>query len=676
MAFAAWRTEGARIEEKRRVRLLVFGLTLGTLPTIVLTILMQVWPSLRTLSAAPGVLVVQLIAYPTLLSIPFVTTYAVLVDRALDVRLVIRKALQRSIARYSVWGLAALAFGTALVFLVASRDQTLGEILSGGGAVGLIVALAIGLLVVGFRDRLLEPIDRVFFRESYQSHRLLTNLIEKIRRPGSLPELAAVLANDIDEALHLTACDLYFLDPTSDLLVSPLQAHQPLSADSTLVRELVQVGGPLSVDWGKGDGVPLQLPADEQEWLADSAFRLMVPFIGSSGAALGFLGIGDKLSELPFSQEDEELLVAIAASVSLHLESRLPKEVGPAPEAVQPAMECVDCGTVRPESANGCPECGGRTNVASVPLVLGGKYVLDRRIGEGGMGRVYLAVDRALDRPVAVKSLPRVSPRRSQMLRREARAMAAVSHPNLAMIFAVEFWKSAPLLVVEYLPQGTLADRLSREALSVDAAITTVMSITEAVSSLHGTGMLHRDIKPSNVGYARDGTLKLLDFGLAKMFEVASDGEVAGTSREIAGTVGEIAGTIGEDATGGSDIPADPLAGPESGSWTDGVAGTVDYMSPQALAKERPEPSFDLWSIGVILYELVGGRRPAGDGPPVVVAARILRTQFPDVRELRPDTPPAVVELIEDCLAVQPGRRPASANALLRRLRSLPIGLA
>ena len=133
------------------------------------------------------------------------------------------------------------------------------------------------------------------------------------------------------------------------------------------------------------------------------------------------------------------------------------------------------------------------------------------------MGVVYKGHDLTLDRVVALKTLPRLSAGEAAQLRREARAMASVEHPHLAHIYGAEAWRGAPVLVLEHLPGGTLADRVTAGAIPIAHVVTAGRAIAQALRHLHGLGMLHRDVKPSNIGYAAGDVPKLMDFGLAKL---------------------------------------------------------------------------------------------------------------------------------------------------------------
>ena len=187
-----------------------------------------------------------------------------------------------------------------------------------------------------------------------------------------------------------------------------------------------------------------------------------------------------------------------------------------------------------------------------------GSYDIVELLGSGGMGEVYRARDARLDRDVAIKVLPAAfgsDPERVVRFQREARTLAALNHPNVAAIYGLEERDSATALVLELVEGPTLADRIAQSAVPFDEALRIATQIADALDAAHERGIIHRDLKPANVKLRRDGTVKVLDFGLAKRWSGAE-------AREV---------------------PVDPLSG--SGLTGDGaILGTVGYMSPEQAA--------------------------------------------------------------------------------------------
>ena len=302
---------------------------------------------------------------------------------------------------------------------------------------------------------------------------------------------------------------------------------------------------------------------------------------------------------------------------------------------------CLRCSRALPPTTKRCG-CGSAVASAALPLVTAGKFRLERQLGSGGMGVVYLATDLVLGRRVALKTLPRVSDSLAERLEREARAMATVLHPNLALIYGAEQWRGSPVLIVEYLEGGTVLDSLRRGPFTVQETLGLGILIADVLDRLHGAGILHRDVKPSNIGYSLSGVPKLLDLGLAAAF-APHNGENGPSPRRaiVSSLQGEYAVTSDSRQL-----------------------GTLRYMAPEALEGQPPRPSFDLWALCLVLYEVIAGRHPLADriGPGLLKGLE--RAAFPDVREIRPDCPPAIAEFFEGALAVDPGRRPRSAAEL------------
>jgi serine/threonine protein kinase len=287
---------------------------------------------------------------------------------------------------------------------------------------------------------------------------------------------------------------------------------------------------------------------------------------------------------------------------------------------------------------------------ASLPEVLSGKFRVTKRLGAGGMGVVYRATDLTLGREVALKTLPRLTSTAADRLTREAQSMARVAHPTLATIHGVETWCGSPVLVIELLEGGTLAERLRRGPLAADEAVFITSQILRCLAHLHAQGLVHRDIKPGNVGFTAGGQVKLLDFGLAAALD-----EPSRPTAEMA-TTGH-AGVL-------------PWA--EESRSAD-VAGTPLYLPPEAFAGGRPSPSFDLWAAAVVLYEAIAGRHPLhADGSLTGVLSAVRRSQIPDLLSVRPECQPCLAALLRRALSSREAERPSSAGGFLQELAAIP----
>lgn len=648
-----WRTRHAPESERRRVALMLAGAALGAVPVALFIVLFAVSPAFAAWSRQPDVHALLMpVIQLCILSIPLLTAYAVLVDRALEVRVLLRRALQYGLARGLVAVFVAAPFGWLGWYLYRRRHDALVDLGSGPSGLAAVACLAAGIAAIRLRGRAVAALDRAFFRERYDARRMLVDLAERARAARSPLELAQRLGAGIEEALHPESIAVLVADPRRGALLPALGGLRPLDATSELAFHLAQRSGPVDVDLER-PGSPLgSLPEADRQWLADSGANLLVPFPSVEGESLGMIALGPRRSGQGFSQEDRELLGAIAATVAPALENQLLRAsggaslrqelAGPGTEAWL-AHECPGCWIVLPPDAERCERCQGPLQPVPVPYLLQGKYRLQSRVGAGGMSVVYRGIDLSLGRAVAVKALPRTSPEDSMRLRREARAMAAISHEHLATIFAAESWQGTPILILEYLEGGTLADRLTRARLAPDEVIELGLALAGAVACIHAAGILHRDIKPSNVAYTGDGTPKLLDFGLTRM--LADDAAVARSSS-----------------------PIDAGSARTSVLRTDGVVGTPLYMAPEALLGAPPGPALDLWGLAVVLYEALTGAHPF-ERPTWPASFDAIRTgDLTDPRERVSGCPDELAALVRAALDPVAARRPQSAAALAERL--------
>ena len=285
---------------------------------------------------------------------------------------------------------------------------------------------------------------------------------------------------------------------------------------------------------------------------------------------------------------------------------------------------------------------GGPDSVPEAPLAAGsrvGRYLLLEEIGRGGMGEVYKAEDTALRRIVALKALPRGfvdTPERRARFEQEGRIAASVSHPNLAAVYDVGETGGIPYLVQEYVDGPTLEDLSRAGPLPPAAAATWAMQAAEGLAAVHAAGFIHRDVKPANLVVGREGRLRVLDFGLA---------------------------TLQQRETTSIGRPALTQAGL--------VLGTAEYMSPEQATGEPLSPASDVWALGVVLYELLSGRRPFEGKTPVDTLHAVLH-DFPEpLGEAAPGTPASLVALVERAMAKRVDRRIPTMEAMEGELEAL-----
>ena len=582
--------------ERRRAKWFLAGFVGGLMPTVIVIVLGAV-PPIRPWIGAPSTLAwVAPIAWIALASVPITVSYAVLVRRVLPLRVVLRNGLAYLLARGTV--LAAFAVPTLLLIAYAyrHRHETIATAMSGLGG-WLAAGTAVSGAVAFGRDWLVRTIDRVFFRESYDAREILINLTERTQRVRQLDELVALLSAGVDRAFQPDHLAVMIRDKATARFISPFAVVEPLASGSMLVRAIEASAEPVDVRLNDRRSPLRWLPRRERQWVVDCGASCLVPIRTTDDALVGFIALGDRKNEEPYGREDMRLLQAIADTGALVIENHAMRSVTPQGRGAADsfsldvrsaqAAECPTCGSVYQGGSLRCDGCGKGLTPANVPYTLLGKFRFEQRIGRGGMGVVYRAIDLALDRPVAVKTLPSASPERAQRLRYEAKAMAAVTHPHLATIHGIETWRGQPLLICEYMASGTLADRLAIDPMSVPEAMALGIHLADALAVVHDAGLLHRDIKPSNIGYLDLQTPKLLDFGLVHMLL---------ETKPLAGFFA--------DRPSSQQLPLTSL------SLTQGMVGTPLYLAPEAVRGEPPSATFDLWSLNVLLLEAIIGRHP------------------------------------------------------------------
>ena len=274
-----------------------------------------------------------------------------------------------------------------------------------------------------------------------------------------------------------------------------------------------------------------------------------------------------------------------------------------------------------------------------MPLTIGtrlGSYEIVAPLGAGGMGEVYRARDTKLGRSVAIKVLPDAvafDPERVSRLEREARALAALNHPNIGALFGLEESDKRHFLVMELVEGETLAERIARGPLPLEQALAVARQIAEALEAAHEKGIVHRDLKPANVKITPDEKVKVLDFGLAK----ALDDRSASRSGERPGV---------------THSPTLSMMATQAGV----ILGTAAYMSPEQAKGAPADQRSDVFSFGVVLYEMLTGRQPFhGETAPEILASVLIREA--DLATLPPQLNPRLIELLKRCLHKNPKQR-------------------
>ena len=262
-----------------------------------------------------------------------------------------------------------------------------------------------------------------------------------------------------------------------------------------------------------------------------------------------------------------------------------------------------------------------------------GVYEVVAKIGEGGMGEVYRARDTKLDRDVALKVLPEAftsNPDRLARFEREAKVLASLNHPNIGSIYGLEDAEGTRALVLELVDGPTLADRISRGPIPLDEAVRIATQMAVALEAAHDAGVIHRDLKPANIKLRPDGTVKVLDFGLAKALQP----EVADPNMSLSPTISLTA------------------AATQMGM----VIGTAAYMSPEQASGKPVDRRADVWAFGAVLYEMLTGSQPFAGDDVSQTLAHVIAIE-PDWDVLPDDVPPVLRTFLRACLEKDPKRR-------------------
>ncbi|HEX9088378.1 MAG TPA: protein kinase, partial [Arthrobacter sp.] len=271
---------------------------------------------------------------------------------------------------------------------------------------------------------------------------------------------------------------------------------------------------------------------------------------------------------------------------------------------------------------------------SSDPLVgtlVDGRYLIQSRLASGGMSTVYVATDRRLERDVALKVLhPHMAgdPQFLDRLGREAKAAARLSHPHVVGVLDQGEDDRVAYLVMEYIKGHTLRDVLKdKGALPPRLALALIDPVVEGLGAAHAAGLIHRDIKPENVLIADDGRIKLGDFGLARAISTSTS--------------------------------------------TGALIGTVAYLSPELVLGRQADARSDIYSVGIMLYEMITGRQPFDGEVPIQVAYQHVNSTVGAPSALVPGLAGEIDELVQWCTANDPDKRPVDGNALLSELRHI-----
>lgn len=596
--------------------------------------------------------------------------YAVAVRHVFSPRTVLRRGLQYALARRTLAALVALPVIALAASLVQQRDQSLAMIVTGRPLFYLFFLVMLGL---GLRYRVAAQrwLDKHFFRAEYDAREILVSLAGRVPYEADPRDLVAMVVTQIDSALHPENIAVLASDsPTGTnpggkfTPVSALRVDAtPLAADSGIITLLRWSDKPLEVFLDDEQSPVARVPQPDRAWLASTNAALLVPiFAGLSRAQssdssgdqpgggsdprpfVGMIALGPKRSEEPYTPEDRELLRGIAVQMGVALDlSRLRKQVN----TMAPAFAAAAAG--RPGGPGGSGSDSSQTftptvirgssggSAMAIGAVIDGKYRVDAVIGQGGMGAVFRAWDVRLERPVAIKVVRAdllSDPDSRARFRRESQIVARLQHPSVVTVFDYgTLPDGAAFLVMEFVPGEDLRQLMKREGrLAIARTADLLHGICAGVESAHKSGVFHRDLKPENILLPESGTgPKVLDFGVAKLTTAA--GTTDGATLTVGGT----------------------------------IVGTPAYMSPEQLRGDGVDARTDVFSLGVMTYEMLLARLPYGAGSFLDIG---MKQAAGETKVDCGDLPASLADVLRRAIAFDKERRPSSPVAFANDVRA------
>jgi tRNA A-37 threonylcarbamoyl transferase component Bud32 len=624
--------------ERRRLRVVVAGCLVGLLAGVPQMVALYLVPPLAAaVFSVPGI-ILQLVAF---LAFPLSFAYAILRHRLFDIRLIVRQGLQYALARRMLLAIVPVLTAFLLLDLLLHREQSIMDAVRVRGWIYAGLA-ALALTAYARRRPWLEALDRRFFREPYNAQRLLREVVDELRGASQFEQVAPQATARIEAALHPEFVAILKREPRTGtyLMIATTPSDKgppPVPADSKIIGLVRLLGKPAAVGPDQSTWLAEHLPYDEREFLRESRLELIVPVPTQDDQDV-MIVLGPKRSEEPYSREDQELLAAIASSIALLLE----RHVGPQRQAAFSAgctfEECPDCGKCYDPYTRYCHVDGAALLPVAFPRQIADRYRLEVRLGRGGMGTVYEASDTVLKRLVAVKVIREdilVRSHAAERFRREARALASFAHPNVVTIYDLGFATEVrPFLVMERLKGETLREELQRgKRLPVSRTLEILRGACAALDAAHSQQLIHRDLKPENIFLAQDRSglvPKVLDFGVAKFLR--------------------------------------PAMQPTAETATGVLVGTLRYMAPEQLRGDAPQPSWDIWALAVITYEMLIGEHPYATNDSREWRTAFIAGHWTAVGERFLKQTGQWQQFFERALAHEIVRRPASALAFLSEL--------
>ncbi len=581
--------------------------------------------------------------------------YAIVKHRVMGIRVAIRRGVQYLLAKNV---LRVILFSPLIILavqLALHPERRIGDVLLGSSWLFYALIVASAAVSLRYRRKLSAWVDTSFFRSAYQREEILLALIERIKSDESFEHVSRIVAREIEMALHPASMYMLFRKDAGGRVTMSYPSNSPDEQTIvTLLTDDVQrslEGAHTARMFAELDSALIERAGPEATPPFDLRDMLLVPMTGSDQRLGGVLLLGPKKSEEPYTKRDRDLLQAIAGQMAMVSEVLRLKERMRLDHQVRVQVlgrlddqhinllnECPVCGACYDRKITHC-EADNSLLTLTLPVerVIEGKYRLDHRIGTGGMGAVFEALDLRLSRSVAVKILTGQLFGNQDALRRferEARTAAKLEHTNIVPIFDYGLLGGGGAFLVMQLVRGNSWRAELKQAGAIDPkrAANWFDQLCTAVRAAHQAGVIHRDLKPENVIISPEEKdverIVVLDFGLAKFHT------------------------------------EEPL--PDAYRTTFGVVmGTLGYMSPEQRAGADVDTRGDIFGIGVMAVETLTGRRPPSTGATQEWMRTALMSDQPGPNN------EALIQLLDRCLAAEPAARFDSTLAFQSELVGL-----
>jgi hypothetical protein len=586
--------------------------------------------------------------------IPIFFIYVIVKHQVFEINFIIRQGLQYLLAKNFLRGVLVLEVVGVIFIAVLNPNLTLGQVFSPKHFYFYLVLATI--ISFFYRTEITNTLDKKFFQEAYNRERVLAELLEEIKKLNTIKEISLLVSNRLLEVLCPKNFYIFYCDKEKQDAV--LKLANDISDNSSTSNSKIFLEVPRLMELMKSrQSTRLidflrTIPSEEEQQLTDLQAELIIPINGISQQLFGLLLIGEKDSGEPYSQKDKNLLEDIAHQLGIVYENTLLKEEVNREEKIKQDVlakleekninlvkECPSCGRCFDSTVEFC-EIDKRRLAITLPVekVIEQKYSLEKLLGKGGMGAVYIAKDLHLGRGVAVKIL------RANMFgdqeavkrfEREAKASAKVTHPNIISIY--DYGKLASegaYLVMELVEGSTLKSKINQQNPMPAIVVADLFDqILDGVKVAHKAGIIHRDLKPDNILITEVSgrmSAKILDFGLAK---IKSINKLDGNSLTAPGT----------------------------------VMGTFGYMPPEQFSGETIDERADIFALGVILIELLTGNKPFVGKTAYEIMGAMLKNQYhlpsSNKKEIQD-----LDEKIQKCIAKTPKDRFSSIDEMQKEI--------